>query len=231
MTKFITRDQSPILPQAIHILTPSCLRQAEWLPLDSSSEPLNHVGSDFGQGNPSFYQLENGAPVVENFYPEAGSNIEQIYLSAEYEDFHDGPRNDNDADPYSNCVPNLDGPGFYCIGVEGRLYKINMDGSLQTIAGLVTVSLPIYYPDWKPSIPTKVQTFIGTYDAQFEAPVDLTIDPRNHKIFYVADTENNRIAKVDTSGATPVISTYAGYCPKFPWHGRLPGRPGPKRKV
>jgi hypothetical protein len=182
-------------------------------------EPLNHVGSDFAEGNPDFYQVlsqdsANGAVVLGNFYEESSANIENAYDYVQNQDHWDGPRNDNSISPYSNCVPNLDGPGFYCISLEGRLYEVNMDGSIKTIAGLVTTGLPVYYSGKNENPPSAGQTYVGSFSSNifFQAPVDLTIDPRpgQHTTFYVADTKNHRIAKVDTSGSTPVISTYAG---------------------
>jgi hypothetical protein len=89
-----------------------------------------------------------------------------------------------------------------------------MDGSTQTLAGWVANRnvTPLHYLDG--SIPLSSvhaqQTLIGNFDAQFDFPTDLAIDPKNHAHIFVADMNNHRVALVDISKSPPTISTYAG---------------------
>jgi hypothetical protein len=176
-------------------------------------EPLSQSPSDFNEGFPDLFKLTNGSPVTGSYYEEISATVDPIYDSAPYHNAWDGDRNDNGASPYSNCVSSLDAgnPLYYCVSLDGRLYSISGNGLITTIAGLrtKTASVPFYWTDHSQATPTSSQEVIGSFDAMWVAPNDLAIDPRNHRIYYIADTENHRIARVDTTG-TPVITTYAG---------------------
>lgn len=179
------------------------------------SEPLvSNLGGE-GEGSPSFYVLKNGSVVTEDMYQEHSDYDDQSYPYIAAQNNFDGPRDDSNTSAYSALVPYLDGPGFLGISIDGRLFKLNMDGSVQTLAGWVTRRdvVPYFFLDLSIPAPTRQayqETLIGTFDVQFKDPLDLAIDPNNHNILYVADNKNNRIAKVDLSQSPPAITTFAG---------------------
>lgn len=193
-------------------------------PTDLWSEPLLGSTSNTGEPLPTYWQLRNGS-VVEDalfttllgcddlrkpkwFFDVAGPSREQR------KGHFDGPQDDVGASSYATFTANPDGPGFYGISMDGRLFLLNMDGSIHTLAGWVTNRqvTPFHYLDG--SIPMSSvqsqQTLIGNFNAQFYFPTDLAVDPNNHAHIFIADMNNHRIALVDLSQSPPVISTYAG---------------------
>lgn len=187
-------------------------------------EPLLSATSNAGETLPAYWQLRNGSivadPLFTNllgcddlrkpryFFDVAGPSREQR------KGHFDGAQDDVGVSSFATLTANLDGPGFYGISMEGRLFLLNMDGSVKTLAGWVTNRsvTPFHYLD--NSIPMSSvhnqQTLIGNFDAQFYFPTDLAIDPKNHAHIFVADMNNHRIALVDLSQSPPAISTYAG---------------------
>src|SRR5262249_9852846 len=131
-----------------------------------------------------------------------------------------GRQDDVNISSYAVFVPNLSGPGFYGISMDGDLFLVNMDGSVQILAGWTpNRNIPAFhYLD--SSIPLAAvhaqQKLIGNFDVQFNFPTDLAIDLKNHNRLFVADMNHPRIALVDLSQTPPAISTYAG----------VPGQPG-----
>lgn len=179
------------------------------------SEPLVTQISAEGEGSPSFYSLANGSIISDGFYVEHSAYDDSSYPYIARQGGYDGPRDDNSVSPYAAYVPNLDGPGFFGLSIDGRLFQLNMDGSVQTLAGWVTRRDVVPFYDDDPTIPMSTlyaqqETLIGNFDVPFKDPLDLAIDPNNHNVMYVADNGNNRIAKVDFSVSPPVISTFAG---------------------
>ncbi len=193
-------------------------------PMNLWIEPLLSSTSNTGEALPAYWQLRNGSIVEDPLFtsllgcddlrkPRWGFDV--AGPSREQRKGHfDGAQDDVNASSYAKFTANLDGPGFYGIGMDGRLFLLNMDGSIQTLAGWVTNRnvTPFHYLDG--SIPMSSvqsqQTLLGNFDAQFFFPNDLAIDPNNHSHIFVADMNNHRIALVDLSQSPPVISTYAG---------------------
>jgi hypothetical protein len=126
----------------------------------------------------------------------------------------DGSQDDVSLSSYTTFAPNLDGPGFYGVSMDGRLFLLGMDGSVKTIAGWAgNRNVPAFdYLDGTIPLATvkNQQSLIGKFDAQFYFPTDLAIDPTNHSHIFVADMNNHRIALVDISQSPPLITTYAG---------------------
>lgn len=182
---------------------------------DYYSEPIETQLTGEGEAAPAYYQLSNGSVVAEEMYVEHSDQDENSYPWVQRQGGYDGPQDDSNTSPYVTYVPYLDGPGFLGISIDGRLFKLNMDGSVQTLVGWVTRPdvLPFYYLDGSIPMTTveqQTQTLLGTFDTYFSDPLDLVIDPNNHNHIYVADNLNHRIALVDLSQNPPVISTYAG---------------------
>lgn len=193
-------------------------------PADLWAEPLLSPSSITGEPLPAYWQLKNGSIVEDPLYSSLfycddlrqpawlfdlmGSTWEQRKA------YFDGSQDDVGISSYTTFTANLDGPGYYGVGLDGRLILLNMDGSVQTLAGWVAkrAITPFEYLD--DSIPLSAvqgqQQLIGNFDAQFNFASDLAIDPRNHAHIFVADMNNHRIAMIDLSQSPPVISTYAG---------------------
>ena len=177
-------------------------------------ESLIHNKTTFAQMIPSFYRRPSGSVVVEGAYWHGGNTSESAFPRAELRDLIDGPRNDADVSPYSTFAPLPHGPGWLGIDLGGRLFRIDADGTVTTLAGRRTkrtvVPLNLAAPAAK--IKTENQETIGTFvgGVGFKMPVDLVLDVNDPRIVYVADTGNHRIARVDLSAAPPRITTLAG---------------------
>jgi hypothetical protein len=175
-------------------------------------EPLTETRHGLYTSSPQFYTTQKGGVIAEAYIPEAGDTIEGSYSQVEHHYNLDGGRDDNTVDPYSTIVPAPDGTGWVGIDLGSRLFRIGFDGSVTTLAGFQFRRNVLQY-DYRDLTVSDSQwhakaTLIG--NDHFEAPTDLTFDPRNPNLVYVADTEAHRIAKVDLSARPPVISTYAG---------------------
>jgi hypothetical protein len=193
-------------------------------PSDLWSEPLLFSTSNTGESIPSYWQLRNGSIVEDPLFssligcddlrqPRWGFDVAGPIWEQRKGHF-DGLQDDVSASSYATFTPNPDGPGFYGISMDGRLFLLGTDGSIRTLTGWVTNRnvIPLHYEDG--SIPLASvhgqQTLVGNFDAQFYFPTDLAVDPTNHSHIFVADMNNHRVALVDLSQSPPVISTYAG---------------------
>jgi hypothetical protein len=193
-------------------------------PADLWSEPLLSSTSNAGEATPTYWQLRNGSIIEDPLFtsligcddlrrPRWGFDVSGPIWEQRKQHF-DGQQDDVSVSSFATFTANLDGPGFYGVSMDGRLFLLGMDGSIHTLAGWVANRnlVPMHYLDG--SIPlTSVhsqETLVGKFDAQFYFPTDLAIDPNNHQHIFVADMNNHRIALVDLSQSPPVISTYAG---------------------
>src|SRR5215470_17071054 len=90
---------------------------------------------------------------------------------------YDGSRDDSSVSSYIVLTPNLDGLGFYGIGMDGRLFTLDKDGTIRTIAGWTARrDIPAFdYLDG--TIPMSTvqgqQTLLGNFDIQFNFPTDI----------------------------------------------------------
>ena len=130
----------------------------------------------------------------------------------------DGPRN---VGGFINSTrgfrPNPMGPGFYGVSPDGRLFRLDPDGTVTTLAGLVTRRdiLP-FLPD--DLVATREDYLRDQWELKgrfeggipFNFPWDIVFDPADPTKAYVADSGNNRIALVDLSGPEAVVTTFAG---------------------
>jgi|GEM_PF-2042617 len=180
-------------------------------------EPITSVETDLHDQVPSIYRSKAGHLGVGYLLDQIGSDVKTSKDMLLTNDNIDGPRNNNNVSPYTTYAPNPEGPGWIGIDIAGRIFKINTDGSVVTIAGRKTKRdvVPYYTRDSSVSEAERQALqveYIGNFEGgiKFDGPADLAFDPRNPKILYVADTYNARIAKVDFSSATPQITTYAG---------------------
>ncbi len=193
-------------------------------PSDLWSEPLLSSTSNAQEALPAYWQLRNGSIVEDPLFtsligcddlrkPKWSFDVSGPSWEQRKGHF-DGGQDDVSLSSYAVFTPNPDGPGFYGISMDGRLFFLSMNGNIQTLAGWVTNRnvTPFDYLDG--SIPMSTvesqQTLLGNFDAQFYFPTDLAVDPNNHSHIFVADMNNHRIALVDLSQNPPAISTYAG---------------------
>ena len=194
-------------------------------------EPLTHSLNGIYEDTPSFFSTFNtlrtlegqivtveGHIVTGGFITEAGSTAEDAIQIVRRHIHHAGGRSDNSVCSYSTFVPNLDGPGWIGIDIDGWLFSVDAYGTVTTMAGRETRPDVTPYDYRDASIPldkldAHQERVVGTFegDIPFNLTIDLAIDPRDHRVIYVADTDNHRIAKVDLANpAHPVITTYAG---------------------
>ena len=194
------------------------------IPADFYSEPLTAPLSEFSEGAPGFFQLKNGSIVADTFSASllfCDDLLERGWIF--YQTAHtwtarknhfDGLQGDAGVSPYTTFVPYLDGPGFVGISLDGRLFKLNLNGSVQTLTGYTgnRSITPFHYLDSTIPLSTvrATQTMVGNVDVFFKFPLDLAIDPNNHNLIYVADSQNHRIAMVDLTQNPPEVSTFAG---------------------
>ena len=193
-------------------------------PTDFWSDPLLSSTSNAGEAQPVYWQLKNGSMVEDPLFssvffcddlrkPKWTFDVTGPHWEQRKGHF-DGQQDDVGLVSYAVFAPKLNGPGFYGIGMDGRLFLLGMDGSIQTLAGWATKRnvTPLHYLDGSIPLSTvhQQQTLIGSFDAPFKFPTDLAIDPNNYAHIFVADMNNHRIALVDLSQSPAVISTYAG---------------------
>jgi hypothetical protein len=188
------------------------------------SEPLLSPTSNVAEAQPAYWQLKNGSIVEDPLFTsligcddlrDAKAGFDVMGPRWELRKGHfDGTQDDVSLSSYVTFTPNLDGPGFYGVSMDGRLFLLGMDGSVKTIAGWTgNRNVPAFdYLDGSVPLPSvkNQQSLIGKFDVQFYFPTDLAIDPTNHSHIFVADMNNHRIALVDISQSPPVITTYAG---------------------
>lgn len=188
--------------------------------LDSNKwflEPLTQTSVGLYEDLPALYRTKTGHLVIKNSPHQMGAEAASSEPGILARTQIDGPRNANEVTAYSTYVPNPVGRGWVGVDIAGRVFRINPDGSVETIAGRkanrdVVPYLPedrrVTEADRRALYISMVGTFEG--GVEFNVPHDLAYDPRNSNILYVADTENHRIAKIDLSQNPPRISTYAG---------------------
>ncbi len=144
-----------------------------------------------GQYNPPQY--------IDAPFPESGQNYNRFA-------YWDGPPQRARVGPLSTWIPVPDGPGWYGIdSAVNRLVLMTKDGNVTTLAGRYSHPTQLASPGNADATYRTKGNFIGP---EFNFPHDIAVDVRDPKIVYVADTYNNRIAKVDLRTGT--ITTFAG---------------------
>nr|MBA3707746.1 fibronectin type III domain-containing protein [Planctomycetota bacterium] len=183
------------------------------------AEPLNQPIAGLHWGTATFYRNGRGDIYSTPFIAQTSSTSEGTFDAAERHDDYDGPRDDNSVSPYSTFVADPAGPGWVCVELSGAVRRVALDGSVTTLVGYQRRTDVTPYDFRDATIPiaavhADTERLIGTFAGgiAFTMPVDLAFDPRDasHRTLYIADTGNHRIARIDLSGATPVITTAAG---------------------
>jgi len=171
--------------------------------------------------NHQFFQTTDSHVVAMPFNTKGGEHYERN--AAPFVDrmpLRDGPRNVGYVTAYINGVvhPVTEGLIFAELGEKrGRVGQIALDGTVRTLAGFRMKSGGLPYLPGDLTIPEtlRAQQYekVGVFQngpPQFSRPMDVTIDPRNANIIYVADSGNHRIARMDISRTPAVVTTYAG---------------------
>jgi hypothetical protein len=181
-----------------------------------TEESLTQSNVTLEQTGLQIARTKAGRLLFETMDPEAGADSDIALPGVLMRPAIDGSRDDNIVSPYSTYVPNPTARGFVGIDLAGRIFQLNMDGSVVTIAGRQTIKSVVPYSIWDSNVTQSDRdalqfTTIGNFNGVgFNEPTDLAFDPRNSSILYVADQSNARIAKVDFSVSPPNITTYAG---------------------
>lgn len=151
---------------------------------------------------------QDGVTLIGQYYPPQYVNAPFPQSGKNYNRFAywDGPPRRARVGPLSTWIPVPDGPGWYGIdsGVN-RLVIMTKDGDVKTLAGRYSDPSMLATPGNADLTYKTKGNFIGP---EFNFPHDIAVDVRDPKIMYVADTYNDRIAKVDLRTGT--ISTFAG---------------------
>ncbi|MES2355275.1 MAG: fibronectin type III domain-containing protein [Pseudomonadota bacterium] len=111
---------------------------------------------------------------------------------------------------------------FYVVTTNGRFLEVELDGTVETIAGgrVKPGKLPSY---WNSLDPKHGNAGVLLQDAQWETvgnfvdgpaffnePWDAVVDINDDEIWYITDTLNHRIVKVNEHTSPATITTFAG---------------------
>ncbi|MDQ3259291.1 MAG: hypothetical protein M3Q00_00660, partial [Pseudomonadota bacterium] len=195
---------------------------AVWKTVTPSANGAFHLMEDWTVRRPLGVSDELHSPSVE-FLRQSGFTVIGQYYPPQYIDapfpdsgknynrfaYWDGPPQRARVGPLSTWIPVPDGPGWYGIdSAVNRLVLMTKDGNVTTLAGRYSDPTQLASPGNADATYRTKGNFIG--GLQFNFPHDIAVDVRDPKILYVADTYNDRIAKVDLRTIPATISTFAG---------------------
>lgn len=176
---------------------------------------LNETRNMTYSGDPQFYQTKKGGVVMRHFAPSFGLSSSQAWkLGIKFHQNFDGGRGDNRVSPYSSIIELADGSGWAGVELNGRMWMIDHTGAVDTCAGPQPKRDVLQY-DYRDISITPAQlaaktNFIGTGDTRMADVTDLTEDKKNPYIFYLADSLDHRILKVNLQVNPPTFENYAG---------------------
>jgi hypothetical protein len=204
---------APVAPTAASLNLPD----AGLASIGFIAEPVTQANVSLESTSLRIVRDKPGHLYFEPYFVEKTNSADPSLPGVLAEPLMDGPRNDNQVSPYSTYVPDPVGRGFVGVDLGGRVFRLDMDGSVVTLVGRQVKRDVVPYSVTDPRVTeadrrawqiNMIGDFHGT---EFHQPNDLAFDPRsNGKILYVADTENHRIARVDLAVSPPSITTYAG---------------------
>jgi hypothetical protein len=162
-------------------------------------EPLTHTMTGLYTRIPVL--MSDGGDVrVEMWTQALRDTIGQNVRSVESNPRRPGGRNDSLVSSYSTCqshrgaiLKGKPAQGWACVDPY-MLFTIRADGFVTHIAG------------------TTPTTSVGVFEngVPLDGATDLAQDPSDDRVFYVADTENQRIARVDLHYSPARVTTFAG---------------------
>ena len=198
------------------------------LSLGFTSESLIQSNVSMEQTGLQVVRSQTGWLEIESNFPEVTASDDTSIAGVMARPMIDGPRNDNSVSPYTTYAD--DPSGFFMgISLDGRMFTLARNGTITTVAGRQWNRNVVPYSVNDPRVTeadreTQIN-MIGTFQGglAFYGPDDLAVDPRNSKIWYVADTGNDLIRRVDFTVTPPAITNYAG-TPKVA--GNQDGAPG-----
>jgi hypothetical protein len=186
------------------------------------------------QDTPQFSTTSQGGVIVTGWigHNNSGEGIEDSYPPVAATSFLDGGRNSNMCSGLVIFTPTPAGAPFPStaiwtgIQLDGRLFTVDLDGTITTIAGYKrdTSQLPLnWLGPTNPEFPNTVQVGTISSDPTYTfsdfggGPSDLCWDPRNPNVCYVSQTEDHCIIKIDFTAtgsygpSNPLCQRYAGY--------------------
>ena len=129
----------------------------------------------------------------------------------------DGPHNIGWVDPYIVGAVHPIRESLIFASLADRVGEVALDGTIKTFAGkrLRSNTIPYLHNDEGVTAAQRASQYelVGNFvdgPQGFDTSTDVTIDPRDPDILYVADSLNHRIARVDTSTTPATVTTYAG---------------------
>lgn len=191
------------------------LSDAALLALPFVSEPITQSNVTMEATGLQVVRSATGHLFVEINSPEVASNADDSLAGVLARPMIDGPRNDNGVSPYSSYEAHPTARAFRGIDLAGRLFQVNFDGSVKTLAGRQIKRDVVPYSVFDPRVTEKDRralqvTVVGNFNGvEWNQPNGFATDPRNENIIYVADTENHRVSKTVLS-ANPETTTCAG---------------------
>ena len=156
-----------------------------------------------------FQNPSTSALFVEYVYNHSGNTSEEATAGVVARNVFGGQRGDNFVSPYVTAVDtpravSTDPTLWTCIDLGGWGFHVTATGRVITMFG------PALPDGVFPSLGGSRKTQNGTFpDGTLDGPNDICYDPGNPLIQYVADTFNDRIAKVhETSPGVVNVTTY-----------------------
>jgi hypothetical protein len=200
---------------------PTLLRNAANWYSDQTNEPNNEEY----QTTAEFSTTLQGGVFVQMYNPDNGIQLTDAYPTVVRNNPFQGGRLDSRLTPYVNYVPAPDGSGWYGAEVQGRIVRIDNDGTVTTVYGWerdrTQLNIDMYIaPAAYPESSIR-RVFVGTTDGSFSdigGANDLCFDPRDTRgpggtsaTLYVAVTMDNWICQIDLlASGTPHGIRYAG---------------------
>lgn len=171
-------------------------------------EPLVHANSGLFAHGLTLCHARNGSMSVQKTYYQRGNTAEEVFQEGAQQNWliYEGQRNANAISPYVTFTADNAGKGWWGIDLSGWVYYLHRDGRVGSAAGPQTV-----VEDGK--IFCGERKSRGTFDKPFAMPLDIAENPVNPNVLFIADTGNNRIAKLtwklESHVADSVIVTHA----------------------
>lgn len=209
-----------------------------------TAEAIGRPPSGLYRPQARFYTAGNGAVITAPHYARGDSSSEGQRAQNDRMDWWPGTR--GDFSPYSTLVADPSGSGWIGVDISGTVLSVSRVGktvvrfgptnprtwerscvacheNTATGAPQRAPAMPPHW--WHDATATAAQfaadkEFVGTYDVRPSVTNDIAVDPSDRDILYVADTGNNRIARLDLHNSheafgpkghnVPRLTTWAG---------------------
>lgn len=154
-----------------------------------------------------WWRSQNGEPYVQALFNEGHRDFDVFKDIVDRRPFADGPRGIGYwTGAITGAVHPVTGELYFVEkGAKwGRLGKMSLDGATTTLAGFRLKANTLPFHPWDGTAPfgsqlEKVGDWSEYPPGRFRLPMDLAFDPNDVNTLYVADVDNQRIARVDLS--------------------------------